>query len=88
MNSNPIIKYLYGQYNKKEEKMKNTGKVKWWNDAKGYGFLETNDIKDIFVHYSALKMDGFKTLKEDQNITFDLVSGPKGPQAFEVEILN
>ncbi len=60
------------------------GKVKWYNDAKGYGFIETSEIPLIFVHYSAIKGDGFKTLSEDQQVEFDLVEGAKGPQATNV----
>ena len=60
------------------------GKVKWFNDAKGYGFIETNEGKDIFVHYSAIQKDGFKTLAEGQEVTFDIVEGAKGPQAANV----
>lgn len=61
------------------------GTVKWFNDAKGYGFVQTeNDPADIFVHYSAIQGDGFKTLSEGQAVMFELVSGPKGPQAFNV----
>jgi CspA family cold shock protein len=60
------------------------GKVKWFNDAKGYGFIETNEGKDIFVHYSAIQKDGFKTLAEGQEVTFEIVEGAKGPQAANV----
>ena len=61
------------------------GTVKWFNDAKGYGFVQTEtDPADIFVHYSAIQGDGFKTLSEGQAVQFELVSGPKGPQAFNV----
>ena len=60
------------------------GKVKWFNDAKGYGFIETTEGKDIFVHYSAIQKDGFKTLSEGQEVTFDIVEGAKGPQAANV----
>ncbi|MCX6361821.1 MAG: cold shock domain-containing protein [Armatimonadetes bacterium] len=61
-----------------------TGKVKWFNDAKGYGFIETADGKDIFVHYSAIQMDGYKSLAEGQAVAFDIVDGAKGPQAANV----
>ena len=60
------------------------GKVKWFNDAKGYGFIETTEGKDIFVHYSAIVKDGFKTLAEGQDVTFEIVEGAKGPQAANV----
>jgi CspA family cold shock protein len=61
-----------------------TGRVKWFNDAKGYGFIETAEGKDIFVHYSAIQKEGFKTLSEGQQVTFDIVEGAKGPQAANV----
>ena len=61
-----------------------SGKVKWFNDAKGYGFIETNEGKDIFVHYSAIAKEGFRTLAEGQEVTFDVVDGQKGPQAANV----
>lgn len=64
-----------------------TGKVKWWSDPKGYGFITSDDDGDIFVHYSALQMPGHRSLKEGQHVTFDKVQGPKGTQAAEVKIL-
>jgi CspA family cold shock protein len=61
------------------------GTVKWFNDAKGFGFIQADAIAgDIFVHYSAIQGDGFKTLSEGQAVDFELVTGPKGPQAFNV----
>ncbi len=60
------------------------GKVKWFSDAKGYGFIETTEGKDIFVHYSAIQRDGFKTLAEGQEVIFEIVDGAKGPQAANV----
>ena len=61
------------------------GKVKWFNDSKGYGFLESDGYDSIFVHYTAITHEGFKTLGEDQEVSFDLVEGPKGPQASNVK---
>lgn len=61
-----------------------TGRVKWFNDAKGYGFIETPEGKDIFVHYTAIVKDGFKTLSEGQTVQFEVVDGTKGPQAANV----
>jgi CspA family cold shock protein len=62
-----------------------TGSVKWFNDSKGYGFIQAEDTdRDIFVHYSAIQGDGFKTLAEGQKVNFELIDGPKGPQAANV----
>jgi cold shock protein len=63
------------------------GKVKWFNDAKGFGFLEREGGKDVFVHFSALKGEGFKSLKEGESVEFDVIDGPKGPQAANVSKL-
>lgn len=61
------------------------GKVKWFNNEKGYGFIEYNDLEDIFVHYSAIKKDGYKTLKEGDIVDFKLIETGKGLQAIDVE---
>jgi len=62
-----------------------TGTVKWFNNNKGYGFIEQeNGHADVFVHYSAIHEDGYKSLKEGQVVEFDLIDGPKGPQAENV----
>jgi len=60
------------------------GKVKWFSNQKGYGFITTEDGKDIFVHFSAVKGDGYKSLKEGQEVEFDITQGPKGEQASNV----
>ena len=60
------------------------GAVKWFNNAKGYGFLGREDGPDVFVHYSAIQGDGFKTLEEGQEVEFEVTQGPKGPQAEKV----
>lgn len=61
------------------------GKVKWFNNEKGYGFIEYNDLEDIFVHYSAIKKNGYKTLKEGDLVDFKLIETGKGLQSIEVE---
>ncbi len=61
-----------------------TGTVKWFNDAKGFGFIERADGPDVFVHHSAIKSDGFRTLKEGQAVTMEVTQGQKGPQAENV----
>ena len=60
------------------------GKVKWFNDAKGYGFIEQEGEQDIFVHYSSISGDGFKTLAEGETVEFEVTDTPKGPQAMNV----
>ena len=61
------------------------GTVKWFNEAKGYGFITTDEGKDVFVHFSAIKMEGFNTLEEGQRVSLEVVDGAKGPQAANVE---
>ena len=61
------------------------GTVKWFNNAKGYGFIEYGDLEDIFVHYSAIRKDGYKTLKEGNTVDFKLIETAKGLQAIDVE---
>lgn len=63
------------------------GKVKWFNDAKGYGFIEQESGSDIFVHYTAITMDGFKTLAENQTVEYEVVEGSRGPQAANVSVV-
>jgi CspA family cold shock protein len=67
------------------ETKKVIGKVKWYNEGKGYGFLSSEDYSDIFVHYSAIEGSGYKTLKEDEIVEVEVVDGPKGPQAVSVK---
>jgi len=63
------------------------GTVKWFNDSKGFGFIEQDNGPDVFVHFSAISGEGFKSLAEGQRVTFDVVDGQKGPQASNVEKL-
>ena len=65
----------------------NTGTVKWFNESKGFGFITPADgEKDVFVHFSAIQADGFRTLQEGQTVEFEIENGPKGPQATKVVI--
>ena len=61
-----------------------TGKVKWFSNAKGYGFIEQEGGQDVFVHYASIAGDGYKTLEEGETVTFDIVQSEKGPQAANV----
>jgi CspA family cold shock protein len=63
-----------------------TGKVKWFDSAKGFGFISCEDGSDVFVHFSAIASNGFKTLEEGQNVSFEVVDGQRGPQAANVTI--
>jgi CspA family cold shock protein len=64
-----------------------TGTVKWFNESKGFGFITPEDgSKDVFVHFSAIASDGFRTLAEGQQVTFEVENGPKGPQAAKVQV--
>ncbi|SHH80744.1 cold-shock protein [Clostridium grantii] len=58
-----------------------TGTVKWFNSEKGFGFITTDEGNDVFAHFSQIQKDGYKTLEEGEKVSFDVVSGPKGPQA-------
>ncbi len=63
------------------------GTVKWFNGKKGYGFISDEEGNDVFVHYSGIVMDGFKSLEEGQKVQFEVVDGDKGPQATEVSVI-
>ncbi|MDO9559437.1 MAG: cold-shock protein [Syntrophales bacterium] len=63
------------------------GKVKWFNESKGFGFIEADEGKDVFVHFSAIQSTGFKTLQEGQRVSFDIEKGQKGPSAANVKLL-
>lgn len=62
-----------------------TGTVKWFNDKKGFGFIKCDDGEDVFIHHSAIQMEGFKTLAENQKVEFEIVDGPKGKAAANVK---
>ena len=64
-----------------------TGKVKWFSDQKGFGFITPDDGgKDLFAHHTNIRMDGYKSLKESQSVTYDVVDGPKGPAAANIRV--
>jgi CspA family cold shock protein len=65
-----------------------TGRVKWFSDQKGYGFIEVEGGKDVFVHHSSIQGEGFKSLREDDRVEFEISQGSKGPQATNVRIID
>jgi CspA family cold shock protein len=84
-----LLEYVFFiyKYNKiKEVSFMNKGTVKWFNSQKGFGFISDEQGNDIFVHYSGLAMDGFKSIDEGQSVTFDVTKGARGMQAVNVQI--
>jgi CspA family cold shock protein len=79
-----VIRRWQASHLEEVSSMKRTGKVKWFNETKGYGFIEQDGEKDVFVHYTAIRMDGFRTLKEGQEVVYTILETPKGLQASEV----
>ncbi|SRR6266536_861632 len=73
------------QYQRNKSNTMETGTVKWFNDAKGYGFISRQNGEDVFVHFSAIQANGFRSLQEGQQVQFDVVKGPKGWQAENVK---
>lgn len=71
-------------HDKEQEEIMLKGTVKWFNESKGFGFIEQESGKDVFVHYSAIAGSGFKTLNEGDKVQFEIVDGPKGPAAANV----
>lgn len=71
-----------------QEDIMNTGKVKWFNAEKGYGFITGEDGKDVFVHYSSINAEGFKTLDEGQTVTYNVIESDRGKQASDVTVVD
>jgi CspA family cold shock protein len=83
----PVLRKISAQHQSKKEQSNTmeTGTVKWFNDAKGYGFISRQNGEDVFVHFSAIQAAGFRSLQEGQQVQFDVVKGPKGWQAENVK---
>ena len=83
-----MVQFSFARYlsegNNKEEVVMEKGKVKWFNNQKGYGFITPENGKDVFVHHTAIKSDGYRTLDEGQAVEFEIQQGPKGEQAINV----
>jgi CspA family cold shock protein len=85
---NSLVRFVTRfNFNTNEVIIMATGTVKWFNESKGFGFITPDDgSKDVFVHFSAIASEGFRTLAEGQQVTFDVEDGPKGPQAANLKI--
>jgi cold shock protein len=84
----PVIAPIHpAQFNPRKYEQMEQGTVKWFNDAKGFGFISRQNGEDVFVHYSAINSSGFKSLQEGQAVQFNVVKGPKGWQAADVQPL-
>ena len=75
---------FYASNNLMEEQLMNRGTVKWFNNQKGFGFISDAEGNDVFVHYSGLNMEGYKSLEEGQEVEYEVIEGAKGPQATNV----
>jgi len=79
------VQPVFSFFHVKEYRSMPRGKVKWFNGAKGFGFIEQEEGADVFVHFSEIQVEGFKTLQENQEVEFDIVEGPKGLQSQNVK---
>ena len=83
-----MVRAKYDPFTSKERSVMATGVVKWFNNEKGYGFITPDEGgADLFAHFSAIQSDGYRSLDENQVVEFDIVQGPKGPQADNVRII-
>ena len=86
-NEDPDLHKVWGTEGPKQGVHVAKGTVKWFNNEKGYGFIAVDGGQDVFVHYTAIQADGYKSLDENQRVEFDVVQGPKGPQADGVRVV-
>lgn len=84
----PVARPGAGEYQVGATCMAEKGRVKWFSEAKGYGFIEREEGDDVFVHYTAINAEGFRTLQEGQEVEFEVVQGTKGPQAENVTLVD